>query len=327
MHDRNVQPWQHDHSFGQDRKKPGEARTVVVIVITAAMMVVEMVAGIAFGSMALLADGLHMASHAVALGISAFAYIYARRHAHDERYSFGTGKVNAIGGFTGAVLLAIFAAMMGCESVGRFIFPVSIAFNQAIFVAFLGLIVNGLSVFILGHSHETDHHHDDRSHEDEDACAIEHSDHHHHHDHNLRAAYFHVLADALTSLLAIFALLAGKYYGLVWMDPLMGIVGSVLVAKWSFGLLRTTSSVLLDRQASENIRQSIRESIENNGDDQVSDLHVWSIGPGIYAVELAVVTHDPRPPEHYKQMLPSERGLVHVTVEVHRDVEKAELNI
>ena len=260
MHDRDLSFWQHDHSFGQDRKKPGEARTVVVIAITAAMMVVEIMAGIAFGSMALLADGLHMASHAVALGISAFAYIYARRHAHDERYSFGTGKVNALGGFTGAVLLAVFAAMMACESVVRFIHPVNIAFNQAIFVAFLGLVVNGLSVFILGHSHESGHHHDGPEHEDEDACAIERAD-HHHHDHNLRAAYFHVLADALTSLLAIFALLVGKYYGLIWMDPLMGIVGAALVAKWSLGLLRTTSSVLLDRQASEDIGNTIRETI------------------------------------------------------------------
>lgn len=310
-------PWQHDHVFGQHLKRPGELRTLIVIVLTATTMVVEIAAGIAFGSMALLADGLHMASHAVALGISAFAYIYARRHAHDERYSFGTGKVNAFGGFAGAILLAVFAVMMAWESVARFIEPVTIAFNQAIFVAFLGLIVNGLSVFILGHSHEHDHD-DHASHEHASDGATEHANHdHHHHDHNLRAAYLHVLADALTSLLAIFALLAGKYFELVWMDPLMGIIGGLLVAKWSLGLLRTTGAVLLDRQAPRQLRDSIRERLEDNGKDRVSDLHVWSIGPGIYAVELVVVSNDPKPPSHYRELLSAESELVHVTVEVH----------
>ncbi len=211
----------HQHTFGQDLKRPGEFRTLVVIAITASMMVVEIAAGLAFGSMALLADGLHMGSHAVALGISAFAYVYARRHAHNERYSFGTGKVNTLGGYTGAILLAVFASMMAFESVVRLFNPVEIAFNQAIFVAVLGLIVNGASVFILdvGHDHEHDHH-----------------GHDHHHDHNLKSAYLHVLADALTSLLAIFALLIGKYFGAVWMDPVMGIVGAILVARWSIGL-------------------------------------------------------------------------------------------
>jgi len=315
MQDQNLHLWQHDHSFGQDKKKPGEARTVVVIVLTATTMVVEIAAGIAFGSMALLADGLHMASHAVALGISAFAYVYARRHSHDERYSFGTGKVNALGGFSGAILLGVFAAMMGWESVHRFIEPVDIAFNQAIFVAVLGLIVNGLSVFILGHSHEHDDLDDSLSHDHEEGDAPEHN--HRDHDHNLRAAYLHVLADALTSLLAIFALLAGKYFELVWMDPLMGIIGGALVAKWSLGLLRTTGSVLLDRQAPQQLRDSIRESIDNNGADRVSDLHVWSIGPGIYALELVVVTDDPQPPSHYKRLLAAVKGLAHATVEVH----------
>ena len=318
MHDQNLHAWQHDHSFGQDKKKPGEARTVVVIVLTAVTMVVEIAAGIAFGSMALLADGLHMASHAVALGISAFAYVYARRHAHDGRYSFGTGKVNALGGFTGAVLLGVFAAMMGWESVLRFIQPVDIAFNQAIVVAVLGLIVNGLSVFILGHSHEHDEHEDDSSHDHADGGAMEHADHdHHHHDHNLRAAYLHVLADALTSVLAIFALLAGKFYDLIWMDPLMGIVGAILVAQWSIGLLRTTGAVLLDRRGPGHIRNVIRESIERHDGNRVADLHVWSIGPNIYAVEAAVITDNPQPPDHYKEMLPRTLGIVHVTVEVH----------
>ena len=323
MHNENLHLWQHGHSFGQEKKRPGELRTIIVIVVTATMMVVEIAAGILFGSMALLADGLHMASHAAALSISAFAYIYARRHAHDERYSFGTGKVNALGGFTGAILLAVFALMMAWESVERFIYPVDIAFNQAIFVAFLGLIVNGASVLILGHKHEHDHEHGD---EHEDHHHHHEHGHDHHHDHNLRAAYLHVLADALTSLLAIFALFAGKLYGLIWMDPLMGIVGAILVARWSMGLLHTTSTVLLDRQGPKHIRDAITKSIEGRDDNRVADLHVWSIGPNIYAAELAVVTHDPQPPDHYKTLLPTGLGLAHANVEVHRCVHEDEMD-
>ncbi|MEO0869101.1 MAG: CDF family Co(II)/Ni(II) efflux transporter DmeF, partial [Cyanobacteria bacterium J06642_11] len=204
MHYDTLQNWQHTHAFGQDRKQRGEFRTIIVIAITAMMMVVEVTTGIIFGSMSLLADGLHMASHAAALTINAFAYIYARRHAHDAKYSFGTGKVNALGGFTGAVLLAIFALMMAWESVGRIANPVEIAFNQAIFVAALGLIVNGASVFILGHNHDHSGHEHDGHHHHHDHSGHEHHAHGHHHDHNLQAAYLHVLADALTSLLAIF---------------------------------------------------------------------------------------------------------------------------
>ncbi len=312
MHHDNLQRWQHTHAFGQDQKRTGELRTIIVIAITATMMVVEITTGIIFGSMALLADGLHMASHAAALTINAFAYIYARRHAYDAKYSFGTGKVNALGGFTGAVLLMIFALIMAWESVERIILPVEIAFNQAIFVAVLGLIVNGASVFILGQHHD---HHDHHDHEHD---GHEHHDHehHHHHDHNLRAAYLHVLADALTSLLAIFALLAAKYLGLIWMDPLMGIVGAILVSRWSWGLLRTTSDILLDKQGPEHIQMKIKQSIEDD-DHQVADLHLWLIGPNIYGVIISVVARDPQPPEHYKELIPSNLGLVHITIEVH----------
>lgn len=231
MQDENLGLWRHSHTFGQDIKRIGENRTLLVICITATMMMVEIAAGIFYGSMALLADGLHMASHAVALGISAFAYVYARRHALDARFSFGTGKVNSLGGYTGAVLLAVFALIMAWESLIRLANPIDIAFDQAILVAVLGLVVNGASVFILGnqHSHEHGHdHHDDHGDHDD-------------HDLNLKAAYFHVMADALTSVLAIGALLAGKYLGYSWMDPLMGIVGAILVARWSIGLLKTTS--------------------------------------------------------------------------------------
>lgn len=298
MHDENLHLWQHDHSFGQHQKRHGERRTTLVIAITGTMMVIEIVAGFIFGSMALLADGLHMASHATALIINLYAYIYARRHAHDTRYSFGTGKVNALGGFTGAVLLAVFALMMAWGSVERIVHPVTIAFNQAIFVAIIGLAINGASVFILGH--EEGHHHDD-----------------HHHDHNLKSTYYHVLADALTSILAIFALLTAKYFGLLWMDPVMGIVGSILVCRWSMGLLRATSAVLLDRQESKGIQTKIKESIEGKSGNRVADLHLWSIGPNIYSVILTVVTNHPEPPDYYKKLLPPDLGLAHVTVEVH----------
>lgn len=298
----------HSHSFGQDRKRPGESRTIIVIVVTAAMMVVEIATGILFGSMALLADGLHMASHAAALSINVFAYIYARRHAHDERFSFGTGKVNALGGFSGAVLLAVFAVMMAVESVVRLFNPVAIAFNQAIFVAIIGLVVNGMSMLILGRrddsGHGHDHGHDHR--------------HQHHHDHNLRSAYLHVLADALTSFLAIFALLAAKYFGLIWMDPLMGIVGAIMVSRWSIGLLIGTSRVLLDRQAPVDIQQKVVDSIEKNGENRVVDLHLWTVGPDIYAAIVSVVTEIPKPPEYYKRLIPSDFKFVHVTVEVNR---------
>ena len=307
-----LQHWQHTHTFGQDQKRPGELRTIIVIVITATMMMVEITTGSIFGSMALLADGLHMASHAVALTINAFAYIYARRHAQDIKYSFGTGKVNALGGFTGAVLLAIFALMMIWESVERIIYPVEIAYNQAIFVAILGLIINGASVFILGHHH---------NHADEDHDHYHHHHHDHHHDHNLRAAYLHVLADALTSLLAIVALLAAKYIGIVWMDPLMGIVGAALVSRWSLGLLRTTSTVLLDNQGPEHLLSKITQCIEDDN-NKITDLHLWSIGPNIYSVIISVVARTPQPPEYYKDLIPSSLGLVHLTVEVHEWIQE-----
>jgi cation diffusion facilitator family transporter len=318
MHTDNLQPWRHSHTFGQDRRRPGEFRTRVVIAITASMMVVEIAAGMLFGSMALLADGLHMASHAAALGINAFAYAYARRHAENESYSFGTGKVNALGGFSGAVLLVVFALAMGWESVARLVHPVHIVFDQAIFVAVLGLVVNGASVVILGvddHHHGHDHGHEHTQHDDGHADH-HHGGHAHGHDHNLRSAYLHVMADALTSVLAIVALLAAKFLGLVWMDPVMGIIGGLLVARWSFGLLRSTSSVLLDAQGPRQVEESIRRHVEDD-DSRIADLHLWSIGPNVYAVAMTVVAHEPLTPDQYKQRMPDELGLAHVTIEVH----------
>jgi cation diffusion facilitator family transporter len=308
MNSLSIDPWKHDHSFGQQKPRPGERRTRIVVAITLCTMVIEITAGLVFGSMALLADGLHMASHAVALGLSSLAYIYARRRADDARFSFGTGKVNALAGFTGAVLLVGFASIMAIESFGRFLNPVVISYDYAIVVAVLGLVVNGICVVILGgHGHDPHKEH----------SAAEHG-HHDHEDHNLRSAYLHVLADALTSFLAIFALLAGKVFGKVWLDPIMGIVGALLVANWSRGLIRQTGRVLLDRQGPAQIDAAVRSAIEADSADRVSDLHVWSIGPGIYAAEIALVSETPRQPDDYKALLPDHLGLVHVTVEVHR---------
>jgi cation diffusion facilitator family transporter len=310
----------HDHTFGQDRKKSAERRTLIVIVITALTMTVEIAAGIAFRSMALLADGLHMGSHASALAISAFAYFYTRRHAKDARFNFGTGKVNSLAAFASAVTLVLFALVMAWKSTERLIFPAAIGFNQAIFVAVIGLIVNGVCLVILGrHVHSHDEHDPGHRHEhDHDERHKAHShDHPHarHTDHNLWSAYLHILADALTSLLAIFALLGGKYLGQNWLDPFMGIVGAALVVGWSWGLLHSSARVLLDMQAPQEVSDGIRKAIESEGDNRISDLHVWFVGPGIYAAEIAIISSEPLEADGYYRLLPKQIGLVHVTIE------------
>ena len=308
MHLDSIEKWEHDHAFGQDIKKVGEHRTLIVIGITLLTMVVEIVAGIAFGSMALLADGFHMASHASALTISAFAYYYTRRHARDERFNFGTGKVNSLAGFASAVILAVIALIMVWESTLRFIKPVEIEFNQAILVAVVGFIVNGVCLLILG-GHGHSHKHEGPSHNHS-------TDHHHQKDHNLWSAYLHVLADALTSLLAIVALLSGKYFGLNWLDPCMGIVGAILVIRWSWGLLHASGHVLLDMQAPEQIRSKVKDLIEAVGDNRISDLHVWAVGPEIYAAKMVIVSSEPLTIEAYHNLIPEEYGIVHKVIEV-----------
>ncbi|NUO20425.1 CDF family Co(II)/Ni(II) efflux transporter DmeF [bacterium] len=303
----------HSHTFGQDIPRAGEKRTLVVVFITLTMMIVEITAGILYGSMALLADGLHMASHALALFLSYIAYILARKYSNDSRFSFGTGKINALAAFTSATLLALFAFIMAYESVMRLLHPVPIVFNQAIAVAVVGLVVNGVSALILGHSHDHGHH------EHHDHHPHEHGhDHSHHEDHNLRAAYIHVLADALTSITAISALLAAKYFGWIWMDPVMGIVGSILVSSWAVRLLYDSGKVLLDRQAPQAIIEQIISSIEKDPGTKVADIHVWSIGPGLLSCELVVSTPYDHTPDHFKLLLPKNVGIVHSTVEIHK---------
>lgn len=303
-------PWasQHDHVFGQDRRTTNERRTVAVAVLTVVTMAVEIAAGLAFGSMALLADGLHMASHTVALGIAAFAYWYARRHASDPRFSFGTGKLSALGGLSGALLLGLFALGMAVGSCQRLIHPVPISVDQALVVAVLGLLVNGASVLILGVRHDESHGHDDDSGHD-----------HGHGDHNLRSAYLHVLADALTSVLAILALLSAKYLRVTWLDPAMGLVGAILITRWSIGLLLQSARVLLDCQAPAQVLGEVRAAIEQLPDTKVADLHIWSIGVARRAAIVAVQTSTPLDLDSYRWRLPSSLDIVHLTIEVSQD--------
>lgn len=305
MHLNEPHRWEHHHTFGTDEHLMGERRTRWVVALTLTMMVVEIVAGMAFGSMALLADGWHMGTHAAALGVAVFAYAYARKHAADPRYSFGTGKVGALGGFASAVGLAVVALVILAESVSRFLTPVSIRFDEAIGVAAIGLVVNLASAFLL----REEHHHG--------------GEHAHHHDHNLRGAYLHVMADALTSVLAIIALVAGRQFGWTWMDPMMGVVGSIVIARWSYGLLGDTSRVLLDAEVAPERQQQIRQAIENDADNRVVDLHLWRVGPKHLAAVVSIVCHEPREPDHYKALLTGFPDLAHVTVEVHRCPENA----
>ena len=300
MHSSTLQDWQHSHSFRIENTQ-GERRTWIVIFITVSMMIIEIGAGYLFGSMALLADGWHMGTHAAAISITVFAYIYARRHADNPRYSFSTGKVGVLGGFASAVVLGVIALLMGGESLLRLFSPVSIRFNEAIGVAVLGLVVNLICAYLLHAKHSHDHDHNYNN---------------HHHDHNLRAAYLHVLADALTSFLAIFALLTGKHFGWVWMDPTMGLVGAVIITHWSYGLLKDSSRILLDKEAELELTAKIRSIVEADADNLVADLHVWHVSPRNLSVILTVVTHFPKAPDHYKALLKDFIGDAHVTVEV-----------
>lgn len=303
MHEQALEKWQHHHNFSVNNDK-AERRTQYVLILTAITMVAEIIAGSIFGSMALLADGWHMATHVAAFMIAIFAYRYSRKHANNPAFSFGTGKVSVLGGFASAISLAIVAFLMFAESLQRLIEPQTIQFNAAIAVACLGLLVNVVSALLLSDGHSHDHGHG-------------HGHDHHHHDHNLHAAYMHVLADALTSVLAIIALLAGKYMGWNWLDPMMGIVGCVIITRWSYGLLKQTSPILLDASIEEEYQSAIKKTLEQDADNRITDIHIWKVAANHYAAIISLVTHSPNTTEYYKSLLCDFHKLSHITIEVY----------
>lgn len=285
----------HSNELESQTVSTGERNTYWVIALTLVTMVVEIITGLLFGSMALLADGWHMGTHVAALSITVFTYHYARRYAHHPQYSFGTGKVGVLGGFASAVALGVVALLMIVESIQRLLSPHPIHFDGAILVAVIGLIVNLVSAAILHDNH----------------------DHNHHHDHNLKAAYFHVLADALTSLLAIIALTAGKLLNWIWLDATMGIVGSFIIMRWAYNLMRENSYILLDSSNIDpQLAQQIRTSLESEGDNQVTDLHSWRINPQQSAIIITLISSQPQPPSHYKKLLSQLAIFEHITIEV-----------
>jgi cation diffusion facilitator family transporter len=325
MHTHRIENWTHDHVFLGETHEQNERRTWFVVALTVVMMVGEITAGSFFGSMALLADGWHMGTHAAALGIAGVAYMLARRQSGSARFAFGTGKFGDLAAFASAIILGMIAVQIAYESALRLISPVSIDYREAIAVACLGLAVNLISAFLLrdshdhhhGHSHSHGHAHD-HDHDDDDH---EHDDHdHHHHDHhrrdnNFRAAYVHVMADAATSLLAIGALVIAMYSGFNRIDPAVGIVGSVVIASWAYTLIRDAGSVLLDVRIDKRMEGTIRARLEA-GDDRVTDLHVWQVGPAHCAAVISLVSDAPLQPAIYKERLVGIKGLSHVTVEV-----------
>jgi len=313
----------HEHSFLGERHDENAKRTLWVVALTAVMMVGEIVAGTVFNSMALLADGFHMATHAGALTVAAAAYAFARRHARNPRFSFGTGKVGDLAGFASALVLALVALGIGVESVQRLFDPRPVAFTEATIVAVVGLIVNIVSALLLsgghhhghGHDHGHSHHHHGYSHGEERSLAPHgegHDPSSRHRDNNLRAAFVHVLADALTSVFAIAALLSGRFFGWVWLDPVMGIVGAVVIAIWSWTLLRDTAAVLLDT-ADRQLQEAVRALVERDGDARITDLHVWRVGPGAHAAIVSVTGRIDG--DTVRARLASLHELAHVTVE------------
>jgi cation diffusion facilitator family transporter len=303
----DLSGWRHSHAFDPGNRA-GEQRTWIVVAITAVTMVAEIVAGIWTGSMALTADGWHMATHVVALSIAGIAYLLARRWATDDRFAFGTWKIEVLGSFSSALLLGVVAIAMIYESVRRLYSPEAIRYEPALVVAIVGFIVNIVCAFVLGGDHEHHHHDHDHAHE-----------HHHHHDDlNLRSAYAHVVTDALTSVLAIGALLAGLWGGWAWMDPAMGIVGALVIGWWARGLIADSARVLLDREMDAPVVAQLREAIESDGDAQVADLHVWRVGRDSRAAVISVVAQNPQSPDAYRARLTGIGSLVHVSVEVNR---------
>jgi cation diffusion facilitator family transporter len=321
----------HSHVFLGQGHEQNERRTWMVIGLCSAMMIAEIVGGILFGSIALVADGLHMSTHASALLLAALAYSYARRYANDQRFSFGTGKLGDLAGFTSAIVLAMIALLIGYEAVSRFIWPVPISFDEAIPIAALGLAVNVASVLLLSgggnHRHGHGHDHSGHDHSQDDARRIEaggdvpsFEEHEHRHgathrDNNMRAAIIHVLADAAVSVLVIVGLLLGRFLGWIWMDPAAGLCGAVVIAAWSYALVRDTGAILLDMNPDRALSERIRVMIEADG-DRLRDLHLWRLGPGHLGAILSIATQRQRGPEYYQSLLDQFCTLSHVTVQV-----------
>ncbi len=316
-----IERFTHDHVFLGASHDANARRTLWVVLVTALMMIGEIIAGYVTGSMALLADGFHMATHAGALGVAAIAYAYAKRNASDRRFSFGTGKVGELAGFASALVLAVIAIAIGVESVIRMFQPIQVAFGQATIVAVIGLAVNLVSAFLLagshshdhghghGHSHGHDHAHDQADDHDHPVAGLRSQ------DNNLRAAYVHVLADALTSVLAIIALLSGRYLGWAWLDPVMGVVGAIVIARWSWSLMRESAWVLLDR-TDEHVAAEIRDLVEAPGDARIADLHVWRVGPDAHAGIVSVVADGAVDRATLKRRLAPVHELRHLTIEL-----------
>ncbi|MBQ4890299.1 CDF family Co(II)/Ni(II) efflux transporter DmeF [Shewanella sp. MMG014] len=323
---------EHQHDFCAQQSS-GEKRTLYVLILTVTAMVVEIIAGTVYGSMALLADGWHMGTHAAAFCITLFAYRYARKHANSDKFSFGAGKVSVLGGYTSAIVLGVVALLMMVESINRLFNPHDIHFNEAIMVAFIGLAVNVASIFLLGdhhhhdhshgHSHGHSHAHDHTPHSDSHEHHHEQHAHGHHHasgekhhDHNLRAAYMHVLADALTSVLAIVALVFGKFYGWHWLDAVMGMVGAIVITKWTLGLMKQTSPVLLDESIDAEYKQQIEQALAPYAD--VKDMHVWKVSGHHYSAAITLVAKQTTYSLHeYKTLLNQFDKIHHLTLEVH----------
>jgi cation diffusion facilitator family transporter len=313
----------HSHVFLGDDHERAERRTWAVIILCTAMMIAEIVGGALFGSLALIADGLHMSTHAGALLLAALAYTFARKYAADPNFTFGTGKFGDLAGYSSAIVLAMIALLIGYEAVLRFLNPVPIAFNQAIPIAALGLLVNIASAWLLaggphhdhghshGHSHDHGHEHEDHDHDHDHDHAHE----RHHRDNNMRAAVIHVAADAAVSVLVIVGLLLARAFGWLWMDPLAGFIGALVIASWSVGLLRDTGAILLDRTPDPGMAERVRATVESEG-DRVTDLHLWRLGPGHLGAIVSIATSAQRDPAHYRQRLAHFPDLSHVTVEV-----------
>jgi cation diffusion facilitator family transporter len=312
--------FQHSHVFlGPDHER-AERRTWAVIILCTVMMIAEIVGGALFGSLALIADGLHMSTHAGALLLAALAYTFARKYAEDPSFTFGTGKFGDLAGYSSAIVLAMIALLIGYEAVSRFLDPVPIAFNEAIPIAALGLLVNIASAWLLagdhhhGHGHSDGHPHD---HSHDDDHDHDHADDMHHRDNNMRAAVVHVMADAAVSVLVIVGLFLARTFGWLWMDPLAGLIGALVIASWSVALIRDTGAILLDRTPDTGMAEKVRRAIESEG-DRVTDLHLWRLGPGHLGAIVSVATSAPREVADYRQKLAHFHDLSHVTVEVQR---------